>query len=323
MQKRLSGLVAATFTPMHPDGSLNLGMVPTLVDHLCRQGISGLYVVGSTGEGVSLTGEERRQVAEAYVRAAAKRIPVVVQVGHNSLAEAKQLASHAQQIGADAISATCPSYFRPNSAECLAASMAEVAGGAPDLPFYYYHIPQVTGVTVGMLDFLRVASERIPTLTGIKYTAPTAFDMQSCLEYADRRFDVLHGVDEMLLTGIVAGAGGAVGSTYNYAAPLYRREVDAFLRGDLQEARLWLGRVVEAIRVILRHGGLAGQKAVMAMIGLDCGPTRLPVPPLTGQEFAALREELSKMGYFDWIKPTAASESPRAIRWAAAASRPG
>ena len=228
MKMRLTGLVAATFTPMHSDGSLNLQMATPVVDRLLQEGIGGFYVVGSTGEGVSLTGEERRAAAEAFVKAAAGRAPVIVQVGHNSVVEARQLASHAQSIGATAISAVPPSYFKIDSVETLVATMAEVAGGAAQTPFYYYHVPHLTGAALNMLDFLRLAGERIPTFAGIKFTSPTLYELQACLTFAGGAYDILHGVDEMLLAGLAMGARGAVGSTYNFAAPLYQRILKAF-----------------------------------------------------------------------------------------------
>ena len=321
MKQRLSGLIAATFTPMGEDGSLNLGAVPSMVNHLRNQGIAGLYVVGSTGEGVSLSSEERRAVAETFVEAADGRMPVVVQVGHNSLAEARQLAAHAQQIGATAISATPPSYFKPDSVETLAACMAESAAGAPATPFYYYHVPHMTGVGLSMLDFLHVAAERMPTLAGIKYTATTMQEMVACIGAADGRFEILHGVDEMLLAGLAMGAGGAVGSTYNYAAPIYRHMIQAFSRGDLDEARLWQGRSCAMVRIILQYRALASQKALMAMIGLDCGPTRLPVPYLTEQERVDLRDKLTAIGFFDWIAPATVSAAAKTCTMAIKGTR--
>ena len=141
MHCQLSGLVAATFTPMRPDGSLHLAMVNPIVEHLIHSGVSGLYVCGSTGEGPLMSGDERKATAAAYVEATAGRLPVVVQVGHSSVVESRQLAAHAQQIGADAISAVAPYYFKPDSVGVLVDCLAEIAGGAPDLPFYYYHVP--------------------------------------------------------------------------------------------------------------------------------------------------------------------------------------
>lgn len=299
MLHNISGLIAAGFTPMHEDGQLALERVAGLVDHLVEQGIAGIYAVGSTGEGVLLSGAERKAVAAAYVAAAAGRIPVIVQVGHNSTVEAQELAAHAQQIGADAVSATPPFYFRPASVEVLVQTMAQIATAAPRIPFYYYHVPQMTGVTLDMVDFLREGAARIPTLAGIKFTSPNLAEMQACIQFQRGRFQVFHGLDEMLLAGLATGVTAAVGSTYNYAPGIYHRVLGALAGGDLAEARRWQIRAAEMVRVILRYRGLAGQKAMMKLIGLNCGPTRLPNVALNEAELAALRHELEAIGYFE------------------------
>jgi N-acetylneuraminate lyase len=304
MQTQLSGLVAATFTPMHPDGSLNLALAKPIVDHLVRCGVRGLYVCGSTGEGPLLTTAERQTTAAAYVAAAAGRLPVVVQVGHSSVVEARQLAAHAQQIGADATSAVAPYYFKPNSVKVLADCLAEIAGGAPNLPFYYYHIPELSGVSVDPVELLRHVSDKIPNFAGIKYTAPTTDEFQALLAAEEGRFCILFGRDEMLMSGLAAGARGAVGSTYNFAAPLYCRLMAAFERGDVGEARRCQSLAVAMIRVILRYRGHAGLKAAMSLVGLDCGPNRLPVVPLAPPERENLRRELDALGFFQWAITT-------------------
>jgi N-acetylneuraminate lyase len=304
MHARLSGLVAATFTPMLPDGSLNLSMAKPVVDHLIASGVSGLYVCGSTGEGPLLTNDERKATAAAYVESAARRLPVVVQVGHSSIVEARQLAEHAQQIGADATSAVAPYYFKPNSVNVLVDCLAEIAGGAPKLPFYYYHIPELSGVHVDPVELLACVSARVPNFAGIKYTAPMMDEYQTLLAAEDGRFCILFGRDEMLLSGLAVGAPGAVGSTYNFAAPLYRRVMAAFERGDVNEARRCQGLAVAMVRAILRYRCHAGLKAMMGLLGLDCGPNRLPVVALKADEIANMRRELEALGFFDWIKPS-------------------
>jgi N-acetylneuraminate lyase len=305
MPGQLQGLVAATFTPMHDDGSIRTGAIAPMVNGLIEQGITALYVLGSTGEGLSLTFDERCEVAEAFVGAADGQLPVIVQVGSECLALARDLAAHAQQIGAAAISAVSPIYFKPDSVETLVASMAEIAGGAPELPFYYYHIPAMTGVAFPIIDFLTLAERRIGTLRGVKFTSQNVFEFQSCVEFARDRFEILWGLDEMLHFGLAAGGRAAVGSTYNFAAPIYRRLLTAFAAGDLETVRLEQSRSQAIVRTFLPYGPRGAQKAIMKMIGVDCGPSRLPVATLTRSQFVAMEDELRAIGFFDWIEPVA------------------
>ncbi|UUO09150.1 dihydrodipicolinate synthase family protein [Blastopirellula sp. J2-11] len=296
----LRGLIAATFTPFHADGKIDDASVAPMVDYLIDQQIHGLYVLGSTGEGISLSNPERQTVAEAFVTAASGRIPVIVQVGNESLVAAKELARHAQQIGADAVSAVSPVYFKPDSIETLVDSMAQIAAGAPDLPFYYYHIPTTTGLTFSPLDFLQRAIETIPNLRGIKFTSAAVQEYQSCIEYAGDDYEVLWGLDEMLLSGLAAGGNAAVGSTYNFAPAVYHNILKAFDDRNLEEARMWQSRSQQLVRTFIPFGPRAAQKAIMAMIGQDCGPSRLPIRSLTSEAYAQLRHELEEIGFFQW-----------------------
>jgi len=306
--RSIKGLIAASFTPMRSDGSIHPKVIPEIVEHLLKNAISGLYILGSTGEGISLTYKERLVVAETFVEAAGGRLPVIVHVGCESLVQSRHFAAHAQQIGADAISAVSPIYFKPDSVETLVKSMAEIASGAPDLPFYYYHIPTVTGVVADMVEFLHFGQQQIPNLRGIKFTSPKIHEYQACLDYAGDRFEILWGVDEMLLCRLSAGAQAAIGSTYNFAAPIFQKLLGAFVAGDLEEARQQQARAQELIRTFFPYGPRAAQKDIMAMVGLDCGPSRLPIKSLNTLEFAELRDKLGSIGFFKWIS------EPQAMR---------
>lgn len=306
MQHDYTGLFAAVFTPMHKDGSLNPAQVQPIVDYLVKTEICGLYVCGSTGEGPSLSSDERRAVAAAYVEAVRlrhRKLPVIVQVGHNSLAEARALASHAQTIGADAISAMPPSYFKLRSLETLIDCLSKIASAAANLPFFYYHIPSVTGLDFDMVEFLRRGRKRLPNLAGIKYSDTTIDEYQACLRFANQQFSVLFGCDEMLLSALCIGASGAVGSTYNFAGPLYQRVIKACKRGKLAEAQKCQALVVDMIRILYRYRGQSAFKAAMKLIGLDCGPSRLPLETLKPEELRAMEEDLKRIGFFDWALP--------------------
>ena len=298
----LRGLVAATFTPFGADGSLDLARIKPSIDAVIAQGASGLYVCGSTGEGPLLSTAERLQVAAVSVKAAAGRVPVVIQVGHNSIEEARGIAAHAQRIGADAISATPPGYFKPDSLENFIQCIEHIADGAPKLPFYYYHIPVLSGVRFDMVEFLRQGGPRIPTLRGIKFSDATLHEMLACIEFDSGRYDILFGIDEMLLGGLAFGARGAVGSTYNFAAPLYKKIIAAFEAGDLAEARRLQSRSAEMVRIIVGNGGRGGLKATMQLIGADCGHSRLPTVTTTPAQRAKIKKELTALGFFEWAR---------------------
>lgn len=295
-----TGLVSAVFTPMHADERVDLDAIQPIVDALVGNCVSGLFVCGSTGEGPSLASDEREAVADAYVKAAAGRVPVIVHVGHNSLVEAQRLAQHAASIGADAIAALPPAYFKPQSAELVADCLATIGNAAPNLPLYYYHLPAFTGVQIKGLDLLRLADKRIPTLAGIKYSDLTVPDLQACVAFDNGRFNVLFGVDEMLLAGLGAGAHGGVGSTFNLAAPLYQGVIAAFERGDLAEARSLQLHAVEMVNVMAPYGMHPALKTAMGFLGLPCGPTRRPLVALDQAQVTSLRRDLEAIGFFAW-----------------------
>jgi N-acetylneuraminate lyase len=299
----LTGLVGPVHTPFRPDGSLHLDVVEAQAAHLRAHGIDLAFVGGSTGEGHSLSLEERRALARRWVEVArGTALGVVVHVGANCLADSRVLAAQAEELGAVAISALAPSYFKPRDTDALVACCADVAAAAPRTPFYFYDIPALTGVSLSMPDFLERAEGRIPTLAGIKFTSPDLMAYQLCLRAGDGAFDVPYGVDEWLLAALALGARGAVGSTYNFAAPLYQRMLRAFAASDLVTAREEQFRSVQLVRLLAGYGYMGAAKAVMTMLGVEVGPPRLPIPGLSTGQAAELRGRLESLGFFDWIR---------------------
>lgn len=295
---KTNGLIAAVFTPFHPDGSLNLDRIPELADKMVGDGVSGIFVCGTNGEGPNMTVEERMRVADRFVASASGRLRVIVHVGHSSIAEARRLAAHAQSCGADAMASVSAFYFKPSSSRIMAASMAEIASAAPELPFYYYHIPHLTGVAVDVDEFLTAAEDLIPNLAGVKYTAATLHEYQHSLRRWKGRYDFLWGFDEMLLPALAVGAEAAVGSTYTFAAPLYLETMRAFRAGDMEKARELHAFCVEMIRIIVAYPPIPAQKAVMSMLGWETGECRLPLPSLDKTARDRLRSDLDEIGFF-------------------------
>lgn len=296
----LTGLIAATFTPFDGRGEVDLDLIPKIVEYYIRNQVSGIYICGSTGEGPSLTMEERKAVTKAYLDASGDLLRTVVHIGHTCLGDAQSLAEHAAENGAHAISAVSPYYFKPGDASVLVEFMKEAASAAPALPYYYYHIPALTGVAVDPVEFLRLGAERIPNLRGMKYTDPDLSTFSTCRDLLDGRFDVLFGRDEMLLPSLAVGAEGAVGSTYNLAPGLYRQVIAAFHAGDLEKARDCQKLAVAMIRAIVSVGGESAIKHPMHLRGLDCGPRRLPMKQLTSAEKATIDQKLEELGFNLW-----------------------
>jgi N-acetylneuraminate lyase len=300
MKKVLTGLIAAPHTPFHADGSLALEVIPQQAKLLAQNGVAGAFVCGTTGEGSSLTGDERRRVVEAWAKAKPASVALIVHVGHLSLGEACAFAQHAQEAGADAIATIAPSFFKPASAAELVAWCAKVAAAAPKLPFYYYHMPAMTGVTIPAAEFLRSVNGQIPSLAGIKFTHENLMDFGRSSEFESGKYNLLFGRDEILLSGLALGAQGAVGSTYNYAAPVYHRVIEAFRKGDIDTARREQSRAMEMIAVLDRFGGLAAGKSAMKFVGVDCGPVRLPLRALSERDEQGLQDALEKVGFFSY-----------------------
>jgi N-acetylneuraminate lyase len=295
----LKGLIAAPFTPMHTDGSLNLSLIPAYYQMLKDNGVVGAFICGSTGEGVSLSLEEKKAVAEAWAKCTQddETFKVMMFLGGTSLTDCKQLALHAHEIGLYAVSFTAPFYFKPSDVGMLYEACREIASVVPEMPFYYYHIPVLTGVGFPMFDLLRAVDGKIPNFAGIKYTHEDFMDFQSCLEFKNRKYDMLWGRDENLLAALAVGAEGGVGSTFNYAAPLYHRLIDAFNCHDLATARTLQLKSIDMIRLLGKYGGIATGKAYMKQIDLDCGEFRLPVKNMTPAQFIEFKEDVHALEF--------------------------
>ena len=301
--QRLRGLVAATHTPFHTDGTLNLAVIEKQAAHLLSNDVTAVFIGGTTGESSSLSLDERRSLAKRWTEVArGTAMRVIVHVGANALTDARVLAADAQQLGAHAIAALSPSYFKPRSLNALIACAADIAAAAPATAFYFYDIPSMTGVSFPMADFLAQARERIPTLAGLKFTNPDLMAFQLCLRADGGAWDVPFGCDEFLLAALSLGATGAVGSTYNFAAPIYHRLMRAFAARDFETARTEQFRSVQLVQLLAGVGFMGAAKAVMGILGVEVGPARLPNTTPSPEQITKLRGDLEAMGFFDWIK---------------------
>jgi len=295
---KIKGLIAATVTPMDKNGEINLSPIDSYANYLIDKGVDGVFICGTTGESLLMDSEERKKVAEAWMMYSDK-LKILIHIGSTSYKISSDLACHAQQIGARAISAMGPCFLQPENTHELVMFNKIIAGHAPDTPYYYYHIPMTSGVRINMLDFLKEAKTEIPTLAGIKYTSYDTMEMQECIEFEKGTYDILHGHDEIFISGLLLGATGGIGTSYNVTAPLYKKLLSFFYEGKIADAVAIQSEAVKFIRMMQRYGNsIVSIKAILNIIGIDCGPCRLPLSNLSLTEIKAFEKELLNI---EWL----------------------
>jgi len=177
------------------------------------------------------------------------------------------------------------------------------------MPFYYYHIPVLTGVGIPMYELLNAVDGKVPNFAGIKYTHEDFMDFLSCSNFQNGKYDMLWGRDENMLPALAVGAKAAVGSTFNYAAPLYYNLIDAFNNGEMEKAQSLQQESIDMIRLLGKYGGIATGKAYMKLIGLDCGEFRLPVKNMSNENFELFKKEVGQLDFQNYCSkiPAAAN----------------
>ena len=291
--KEIKGLIAAPYTPLKQNGELNLDLIPKYATYLKNNQVKGAFINGTTGDFTSLSTNERMQVVDAWSDFKSDDFPIIAHVGDTSLDRSVILAKHARGK-VDAIAALPPFYFKPGTINDLIEYLSIIARETPDLPFYYYHIPDLTNVNFDMIDFLEQVENRIPNLAGIKFTKNNLVDYILCKAYSNQKYNILFGADEMLLNGLPFGVQGWVGSTYNHLGPLYTEIIKAFNNNDMALATQLQIKSIQFIQILVNNSFSGAGKSIMKIIGLDCGPSRLPNKTLTDDTLEVIFKELEK-----------------------------
>ena len=298
---KITGLIDAPFTPFYENGEVNLEPIEQYAKMLAKNGLKGVFINGSSGEGYMLTEDERMRLAERWVEVAPEGFKVIVHVGSTCVKSSERLAAHAQKIGAFGIGAMATPFPKIGRIEELVKYCEEIAVAAPELPFYYYHIPAFNGAYLSMLDFLKAVDGRIPNFAGIKYTYESLYEYNQCRLYANGKFDMLHGQDETILPCLaMGGAQGGIGGTTNYNGRCLVGILDAWKSGDLEKARELQNYAQEVINVICHfRGNIVGGKRIMKLIGLDLGKNRTPFNNMTDEEEGRMKQELEAIDFFN------------------------
>ena len=297
--EKTNGLIAAPYSPMNQDGTINTRVVKDYAGLLERNNVIGAFVCGSSGEGLSMSVEERKLLAEEWVNKAG-RLKIIIHVGATSIADSRELAAHAKSIGAQAIASIEPIYYLQAWMDDLVSYYKDISSAAPGVPFYSYYIPVLTKYQTDYSAFCKMAIEEIPDFAGVKYTNNNLAEYAQLIKRFGNRLDIMFGSDELLINALASGATGAVGSTYNFMPSVYTEIIKHFETGKMQEARDLQILSQDIIGLMPKyHGSIVFGKAVMKICGIDCGPNRLPLKNLSADEYVSLEKDLRQLGFFD------------------------
>jgi N-acetylneuraminate lyase len=293
--RALEGIIPALHTAYDAQEEIDFNVQRDLVRRLVSQGVHGLFLCGTSAEFPFLSLEEREKLTELVVAEVVGQVPIIVHVGAPRPTDAVRLAQHAARLGVQALSSAPPYYYsyRPDA---IIDYLQEIATST-ELPFYYYHLPERTGVSLDERLWEQILS--VPNLAGIKYSHGDLAFQQRLLEIAGPRLRLFCGSDEILLPSLVAGASGAIGSTYNFLAPLFLPLWNAYRDGKIAEARVFQARASKLIAVLMRYPGIAASKEALRLLGIDVGPPRLPLSRLTSDEKDRFNRELLAAGLLE------------------------
>ncbi|XP_061182523.1 N-acetylneuraminate lyase-like [Saccostrea echinata] len=293
---KVVGSVAAPFTPFQSNGDVNYEKFDEYVEYLTNHHFQYAFLNGTLAEGMSMTLEERKKVAEAWMEASRGKLKIILHVGTSNIKETQELARHASSLGVEAIASLCPSFFKPANEEILVDCMCEIASAAPNVPFFYYCINVLTGIYLNPSKFLMLAKDKIPNLVGLKYSSGELPDAYNCTLVDPKRFQVLIGTDSQFLPYLTLGIDVLV--TAQYKGTLFYKLKTAYESGDLKTAKAIQARVFELNNIRVQHrDGVEVEKAMFAIIsGIDIGPVRLPITQLTVDKFNMLKKDLAAFG---------------------------
>ncbi|WP_236978056.1 dihydrodipicolinate synthase family protein [Membranihabitans maritimus] len=301
IKSKIKGLIVPTFTPLDSRGELKLEMIDRYARYLVSIGVDGVFICGTTGEGLLLSVEERQKILEAWMLHS-NNLTVIVHISSTSYKDSIRLASHAKTIGVDAIACMGPCYFPPNGVSELVEFNKRIAYSAPEIPYYYYHIPSVSRVDLPMVQFLSKVEDEIPNFCGIKFTSKNLVDFQECIRLENYKFDILNGNDEYFLNGMLYGVEGSIGTSFNFIPQLYLDIKEAFENNDIKGALDYQARAIDFVKLMLKYeNAIVSSKAIFKIMGLDLGPCRLPLRNLTDVENRSLEADLKVLGFFNSI----------------------
>lgn len=268
--KQMTGVIAAMITLFDENENVDIKRTEALVDFLLEQKIDGLYLTGSTGEGFLMTGVERKLVVETVVKRVAGRTPIIVHVGDMGTRKSIDLAKHAYEAGADAISSVPPFYWK-FSEEDIYNYYKDISDATP-LPMVVYNVPLAGLMGTGLL--VRLA--QLQGVKGLKFTGKDHDQMSHLKDILGPDFIIYSGCDEMAFSGLSVGTDGIIGSFYNVMPELFKGINNAVKTGDLAGGTRLQKIGTEIILEAVKYDYLALMRNMLAWQGVDAGYSRRP-----------------------------------------------
>lgn len=272
-------ILPALVTPLTADGELDVPSLEHLIDHLYSSGVGGLYVTGSTGEGVYLDTDTRRRVTEIAVSLSRGHGQTLIHVGSVSAGQAFELARHAGQVGADAVS-SIPPFVGGYKWDEVLGFYKRLAVASP-IPVVAYYIPTLTGQAFSPDQMMELLS--VPNVIGFKCTDSNVYLEQRFLARMNADQILYHGADELLAFGLAMGAHGGIGTTYNIMPKLILQIAQLCAEGKVSEAVPLQKKANEIIEILLTAHGVATTKQILVWQGhiatATCAAPRAPLSP--------------------------------------------
>ncbi len=291
MKEKFKGVLPALLTPFDKNGGVNADSVAKLINFNIKKGVNGFYVGGSTGEGLLLTVEERKQLFKAAAEANEGRTTLIAHVGTICTDHAIEMAKYAKEVGFDAISAVAP-YYYGFSYDAVKNYYLDIVGSV-DIPMIIYNFPNANGFnfTKAIAEEMFAASDRF---IGIKHTTSDLFLLQ---QFKTMKADpvVYNGWDEMFIAGLTMGADGGIGSTYNFMAEKFIDIYNYFQKGDIRAAQAKQLEANAIIAEIVKYGTFAAEKALLDEMGIPMGGCRRPFRPISDEGRKKMKEIAKKL----------------------------
>ena len=293
MIKKFEGILPALVTPLENDNvTVKKDAVKKMVDMHLSQGANGFYIIGGTGESIVLNREQREAMCEYCVEAVGGRKPIINHIAAVNMPEAIELAKHAENKGCDAVAAIPPVFFS-YSEDDLFNYYKKLADSVSIPVMIYYHPAAQSSMTADLIARIF----EIDNVTGVKWSSNNYFEMMKLKDKTHGEMNIINGPDELLVSGLAAGADAGIGSTYNLMLPEFVKIYNCYKSGNMAEALATQIKVNRVIDLLIKNMLIPSVKYAVGLMGIDVGNATFPMKQNELGANTALEQALKDLGW--------------------------